>query len=86
MTQGSTHLSCVSYAGRFFTNYIYQLTFTREGYKEEMNLVVLRVDSMNSSNTEIGILNWDATKSKSPEFVPDPKKSALSDKQTIVGG
>jgi len=51
-----------------------------------MNLVVLRVDSMNSSNTEIGILNWDATKSKSPEFVPDPKKSALSDKQTIVGG
>ena len=31
-----------------------------------MNLVVLRVDSMNSSNTEIGILNWDATKSKSP--------------------
>lgn len=39
-----------------------------------MNLVILRADSMNSFNTEIGILNWDATKSKSPEFVPDHKK------------
>ena len=43
-----------------------------------MNLVILRADSMNSFNTEIGILNWYATKSKSPEFVPDREKWVTS--------
>lgn len=36
--------------------------------------MVIRIASINSSSTEIGILHWDAAKSKSLEFVPVPKK------------
>ena len=46
--------------------------------------MVHRATRMNSSNKEIGILNWDVTESKSPELVPGPKKSALSDSKPLL--